>query len=140
MAGDILGKLKQFDAYPKTLEDFRVKTFGGATSMYVVLAVWVLFSWCVCIVTLISATIIALLFLSELTYFLSTDVSAYSKHVLSTTSYKQVREELYVDTARAEKLKINFDIDFPRMPCLCELVHVWPHPLINNGYITQTWV
>lgn len=31
--GDILGKLKQFDAYPKTLEDFRVKTFGGAASM-----------------------------------------------------------------------------------------------------------
>lgn len=30
--GDIFGKLKQFDAYPKTLEDFRVKTFGGAAS------------------------------------------------------------------------------------------------------------
>ena len=27
-----LGRLKQFDAYPKTLEDFRVKTYGGATS------------------------------------------------------------------------------------------------------------
>ena len=23
-------KLKHFDAYPKTLEDFRIKTFGGA--------------------------------------------------------------------------------------------------------------
>lgn len=23
-------RLRQFDAYPKTLEDFRVKTFGGA--------------------------------------------------------------------------------------------------------------
>ena len=35
MAGtDIFGKLKQFDAYPKTLEDFRVKTFGGAASEY----------------------------------------------------------------------------------------------------------
>ena len=34
MATDsILGKLKQFDAYPKTLDDFRVKTYGGATSM-----------------------------------------------------------------------------------------------------------
>ena len=28
----MLGRLKQFDAYPKTLEDFRVKTWGGATS------------------------------------------------------------------------------------------------------------
>ena len=27
-----LGKLKQFDAYPKTLEDFRIKTYGGAAS------------------------------------------------------------------------------------------------------------
>ena len=28
--GGLLGRLRQFDAYPKTLEDFRVKTFGGA--------------------------------------------------------------------------------------------------------------
>ena len=26
------GALKQFDAYPKTLEDFRVKTYVGASS------------------------------------------------------------------------------------------------------------
>ena len=33
MAGTgFLGKLKQFDAYPKTLEDFRIKTYGGAAS------------------------------------------------------------------------------------------------------------
>ena len=30
MDGGIASRLKQFDAYPKTLEDFRVKTFGGA--------------------------------------------------------------------------------------------------------------
>ena len=30
---DIFGKLRQFDAYPKTLEDFRVKTLWGAVSM-----------------------------------------------------------------------------------------------------------
>ena len=29
---DMWGKLKQFDAYPKTLEDFRVKTYVGASS------------------------------------------------------------------------------------------------------------
>ena len=28
---ETLNKLKQFDAYPKTLEDFRIKTCGGAT-------------------------------------------------------------------------------------------------------------
>lgn len=30
---DLASKLKQFDAYPKTLEDFRVKTFAGALGM-----------------------------------------------------------------------------------------------------------
>jgi len=35
---DFFGKLRQFDAYPKTLEDFRVKTYGGAASM----SLWVL--------------------------------------------------------------------------------------------------
>ena len=30
MDGGLASRLKQFDAYPKTLEDFRVKTFGGA--------------------------------------------------------------------------------------------------------------
>lgn len=28
---NVLNRLRQFDAYPKTIEDFRVKTFGGAT-------------------------------------------------------------------------------------------------------------
>ena len=32
MAASLWGKVRQFDAYPKTLEDFRVKTFGGAAS------------------------------------------------------------------------------------------------------------
>ena len=27
---DLMSTLRWFDAYPKTLEDFRVKTFGGA--------------------------------------------------------------------------------------------------------------
>ena len=29
-SSDVFSTLKRFDAYPKTLEDFRVKTFGGA--------------------------------------------------------------------------------------------------------------
>ena len=32
---DLVSTLKRFDAYPKTLEDFRVKTFGGAAGKLV---------------------------------------------------------------------------------------------------------
>ncbi|KAG8007265.1 Endoplasmic reticulum-Golgi intermediate compartment protein 3, partial [Nibea albiflora] len=53
---DTLNKLKQFDAYPKTLEDFRVKTWGGAT------------------VTIISGVIMFILFVSELQYYLTKEV------------------------------------------------------------------
>ena len=30
--GSVFGSLRRFDAYPKTMEDFRIKTCGGATS------------------------------------------------------------------------------------------------------------
>ncbi|EDQ85716.1 uncharacterized protein MONBRDRAFT_34133 [Monosiga brevicollis MX1] len=80
----IFDNLKRFDAYPKTLDDFRVKTFSGAA------------------VSIIAIIIMVILFSSELVYFLSTDV----------------HEELFVDTARNEKLRINLDITFPKMPCV----------------------
>lgn len=76
-------QLKQFDAYPKTLEDFRVKTFGGA------------------LVTGVSSLIMFLLFMSEFQYFLTTEVHS----------------ELFVDTTRHQKLRINVDIFFPKLGC-----------------------
>ncbi|XP_048351731.1 endoplasmic reticulum-Golgi intermediate compartment protein 3 isoform X3 [Sphaerodactylus townsendi] len=51
-----LRRLKRFDAFPKTLEDFRVKTCGGA------------------LVTVISGLIMLLLFFSELQYYLTKEV------------------------------------------------------------------
>ncbi|XP_019406259.1 PREDICTED: endoplasmic reticulum-Golgi intermediate compartment protein 3 isoform X3 [Crocodylus porosus] len=53
---DSLRRLKRFDAFPKTLEDFRVKTCGGA------------------LVTVISGLIMMVLFFSELQYYLTKEV------------------------------------------------------------------
>eukprot|EP01089_Gocevia_fonbrunei_P020308 TRINITY_DN7540_c0_g1_i1.p1 TRINITY_DN7540_c0_g1~~TRINITY_DN7540_c0_g1_i1.p1 ORF type:complete len:393 (+),score=84.11 TRINITY_DN7540_c0_g1_i1:84-1262(+) len=80
---NILQKLKRFDAYPKTLEDFRVRTLSGA------------------IVSIVCALIILWLFFSELSYYLSTEI----------------QPELFVDTTRGEKLRINLDVTFPDLPC-----------------------
>ncbi|KAK3087487.1 hypothetical protein FSP39_006571 [Pinctada imbricata] len=81
--GDILERLRHFDAYPKTLEDFRVKTYGGA------------------IVTVISSIIMLTLFVSELNYYLTTDI----------------QPELFVDTTRGQKIKININMTFNKIPC-----------------------
>lgn len=80
---NLVKNLRKFDAYPKTLEDFRVRTFSGAA------------------VSIISGLFIMWLFFSELFYYLSTEVTP----------------ELYVDTTRGEKLRINMDIVFHNLPC-----------------------
>lgn len=76
-------KLKNFDAYPKTLEDFRVRTFSGAA------------------VSIIAGIFIFWLFVSEFLYYLQIETTP----------------QLLVDTTRGEKLRINFDVTFPRLPC-----------------------
>ncbi|KAJ8683549.1 hypothetical protein QAD02_019341 [Eretmocerus hayati] len=76
-------KLRQLDAYPKTLEDFRIKTYGGA------------------LVTIISSIIMVSLFVSEVMDFLTPNI----------------KEELFVDTSRGSKLKINLDIIIPSVSC-----------------------
>uniref|UniRef100_T1JD18 Endoplasmic reticulum-Golgi intermediate compartment protein 3 n=1 Tax=Strigamia maritima TaxID=126957 RepID=T1JD18_STRMM len=83
-SGDgLLERIRQFDAYPKTLDDFRIKTFCGAT------------------VTIISAFLMISLLISELNYYLTTEL----------------QEELLVDTSRGQKLRINIDVIFHRVSC-----------------------
>ncbi|XP_022123074.2 endoplasmic reticulum-Golgi intermediate compartment protein 3 [Pieris rapae] len=83
MASQILNRFKQFDAYAKTLEDFRVKTASGA------------------FITILGGTIMILLIISELHTYMSPNIS----------------EELFVDTSRGHKIRINFDIIVPRISC-----------------------
>ena len=56
MADSMSGQLKRFDAYAKTLDDFRVRTTSGG------------------LVTIVSSLLIFLLFVLELKYFLTTDI------------------------------------------------------------------
>lgn len=75
--------LKNFDAYPKLNDEFKIKTFGGA------------------IISISAMIIIVLLFFSELSLYLQVERV----------------DHLLVDVSRGEKLKINFDITFPHIPC-----------------------
>ncbi|KAF9113020.1 hypothetical protein BGX27_002372 [Mortierella sp. AM989] len=83
MVKTTLSRFKNFDAYAKTLDDFRVKTSTGAA------------------VTLVSAIIIFTLLLGE--FF----------------DYRSIHLEssLVVDVGRKEKMSIDFDITFPKIPC-----------------------
>lgn len=80
---DLFSRLRRFDAYPKTLEDFREKTFSGAA------------------VSIIASIVMLTLFASELNFYLSTEI----------------QPELFVDTSRNEKMRINLDMVFHHMPC-----------------------
>lgn len=56
------------------------------------------------LVSLIAGAIMLTLFASELSFYLQTEV----------------KPELFVDTSRNEKLRINLDLVFPEMPCSCK--------------------
>ena len=78
-----MDKLKVFDAYPKPVEEFRVRTVSGA------------------IITVMCGIVMTWMFISEFQYYLATDI----------------RPEINVDTTRQEKLKIEFNITFPKIGC-----------------------
>eukprot|EP00727_Mastigamoeba_balamuthi_P011387 m51a1_g6871 putative endoplasmic reticulum-golgi intermediate compartment protein 3-like isoform x2 (576) ;mRNA; f:168986-173271 len=78
-----MDKLKAFDAYPKTHEDFRVRTVSGA------------------LISILCAALMLWLFVGEFSYYLA----------------MEVRPEISVDTTRAEKLRINFDITYHHIGC-----------------------
>lgn len=112
-----LSKLKHFDAYPKTLEDFRIKTFGGAAGKEILLFQLKVFTYnkiiiiiiFLFLVTITSVTIMILLFLMELNEFLKTEIS----------------EQIFVDTSRGSKLKINLDVIIPSISCDCMYMYIY---------------
>lgn len=83
MGVSVMEVIKRFDAYPKTLEDFRVQTLGGGT------------------ITVLASLAMVLLFASETQEYLT----------------PAVEEQLFVDTTRGSKLKINVDVVFPKIGC-----------------------
>ena len=79
----MLDQLKGLDAFPRTLDEFRVRTSSGAA------------------VSVMSIVFMLFLFLSEMSYYLNTDLV----------------DHLVVDTSRSRQIRITFDISFPHMPC-----------------------
>ncbi|XP_022894461.1 endoplasmic reticulum-Golgi intermediate compartment protein 3-like [Olea europaea var. sylvestris] len=80
---NLIGKIRNLDAYPKINEDFYSRTLSGG------------------VITIVSSIVMLLLFISELRLYL---------HAVTET-------KLVVDTSRGERLRINFDVTFPALPC-----------------------
>lgn len=110
----LVKNLSKFDAYPKTLEDFRIKTFGGASGMFDCILSLIFIILCYFSVTIISCTLIVILFVLELNNYLT----------------PVLHEELLVDVSSVKKLTINFDITFLHVSCkreyaVCSFEHVF---------------
>jgi hypothetical protein len=83
MDSRLLSRLRDFDAYPKTMQDYQVRTLAGA------------------VVSITGIIVMIFLFFGELSLYLNV----------------QTDHQLSVDTTRGEKLQINFNVSFHRMPC-----------------------
>ncbi|XP_075159649.1 endoplasmic reticulum-Golgi intermediate compartment protein 3 [Haematobia irritans] len=79
----IADALRRLDAYPRTLEDFSVRSLSGA------------------IITLISTTIVITLIFLEFVAYVTPNLT----------------EDLFVDTTRTHKLRINVDITLHNLAC-----------------------
>ncbi|KAF9576232.1 Endoplasmic reticulum-Golgi intermediate compartment protein 3 [Mortierella alpina] len=104
MVKPTLSRFKNFDAYAKTLDDFRVKTSTGAA------------------VTLVSAVIICILLLGEF------------------WDYRSIHLEssLIVDSGRKEKMVIDFDITFPKIPCYILTLDVMDVAGEHQSHVTHS--
>lgn len=58
------------------------------------------------------------LFVSEFNYYLT----------------KEVHAELFVDTSRGQKLRINVDITFPHLPCGCKYLILLYYLILAIAY------
>lgn len=81
--GHTLQQLKRFDVYSKVHDDYRVKTQSGGA------------------ISLVSMVIMAILFLSELSDYLTTEIV----------------DHIMVDTTLNQKLPIGLNVTFPHLRC-----------------------
>lgn len=72
-------------------------------------------------VTIISTIIMGILFLSEVNYYLTPTLS----------------EELFVDTSRGSKLRINLDIIVPTISCDRKYIYILYSQIYNNKKINK---
>ncbi|TMW59510.1 hypothetical protein Poli38472_004579 [Pythium oligandrum] len=99
-----LSKLKGIDAYPKTIEEFKVRTMQGG------------------IFSMLAFAAIGILLFSEVSYYFASDTV----------------DRMLVDGARNTLVPINFDIDFPNMPCsiiaveTADMAGTVQHDVVNN--------
>lgn len=106
----LLDSLRRFDAYPKIDKEFSIRTVGGAACKCLIIKFRTFSSRginCFLLsVTFLSGTIITILIYSELMTYLTPVVT----------------DELFVDSTRGQKLKINLDFYIPRISCDCEFL------------------